>query len=414
MAGSKLQDVKIAKAKAKDKAYKLTDGHGLYLYVTPAGGKYWRWKYYVDKRERLLSLGEYPSLSLSAAREKHQSLRRVLASGVDPATVQQQQIVRVPAPPVTDAPKLQIEYPASSFGAVQQEWFRTWSANNDPDYVKQMESRLAADVMPYLGARPVTEIEAPDVVTVVKAIEARGANELARKALRTIGQVFRYGIAHGYARRNPAMDIKPSDIFRRVEVHNHPRVHQRDLPQLLLDIEMYTGRELTKAAMRIMAHTFLRTTELTLTPWIEIDFDSARWEIPADRMKKPSPHIVPLSRQVIAELRRIKAMTRNEEHVFPGDWERNEHMSTGAISGALKRMGYRGEMTGHGFRGVASTILHEMGYDDAHIETQLAHLKRNKVSAAYDYAKYLEPRAKMMQAWSDYLDKQLGSALSRQ
>lgn len=412
MATSKLQDVQVKKAKAKAKAYKLSDGKGLVLYVTPAGGKYWRWRYYFAGKEAIMSLGDYPTMTLSEARSAHQALQRTLKSGANPADVKWEERAPKPQPPVSAAAKLRPNYPDHSFGAVESEWFAHWSKDRDAEYAEQMRSRLDLDIMPTLGTRPIKEVEAPEIVEAVKAIDARGAHELARKALRTIGQIFRFGIAHGYARRNPAKDIQPSDILRTVQSANHPRVHERGLPKLLSDIEDYSGREVTVIAMRIMAHTFLRTTELVEAPWTEIDLDKARWEIPAPRMKMDSPHIVPLSQQVVGELRKLRQITQNETWVFPSDWDQSECMSTGTISGALKRMGYRGIMTGHGFRGVASTILHEKGYDDVHIETQLAHLKRskNKTGAAYDYAKYLEPRTKMMQDWSDYLDEQLEKA----
>jgi len=296
---------------------------------------------------------------------------------------------------------------AATFGEVKEQWMKVWNKGLDADYVGQVCSRLEADVLPTLGSRPMIEIETPDIAAVVAAIDTRGANELARKVLRTISQIFRFGITHGYVRRNPAADVRPGDILRKAVVHNHPRVAESRLPKLLLDIENYTGREVTKAAMRILARTFLRTGELVKTPWNEIDLDNARWVIPADRMKMPTPHIVPLAHQVVAEMRKLRALTQNEQWLLPSDWHPDECMSTGAISGALKRMGYRGEMTGHGFRGVASTILHERGYEDAHIEAQLAHLKRSKVGAAYNYAQYLVPRTQMMQDWADYLDEQL-------
>ena len=421
MATARLTDTQVSKTKAKEKAYTLSDGKGLILYVTPAGGKYWRWRYYFEGKECIMSLGDYPVMSLSKARVEHQALVGILKGGHNPADAKREELkvaaerlLRLPKPEQQQNAEtsLRPDYPDHSFGAVELEWFEHWSKDHNAHYVEQMRIRLANDVMPVLGHRLIAEVEAPEIVKVVRSIDARGAHELARKALRTISQIFRYGIAFGYARRNPAQDIQPSDILRAAQTVNHPRVHETGLPKLLSDIEDYSGREVTVIAMRIMAHTSLRTSEIIEAPWTEIDLDKARWEIPKERMKMPSPHIVPLSRQVVAELRKLRQITQNEKWVFPGDWGQKACMSTGTISGALKRMGYRGVMTGHGFRGVASTILHEKGYDDAHIETQLAHLKRstNKTGAAYDHAKYLEPRAKMMQDWSDYLDEQLSKA----
>jgi integrase len=293
---------------------------------------------------------------------------------------------------------------------IEKKWFDHWKAGKQGRYIKQMEARIATDILPRLGHRPMDEIEAPEITTMARAIEGRGASELARKALRTTGQIFRYAIANGYAKRNPVNNIRPSDILKSVDVVNQPRVHQSVLPKLLLDIDSYMGREVTKSAMWVVAWTFVRTSELIEAPWTEFNLDEARWEIPKERMKKPSPHIVPLARQVVEALRKLKKITANTKWVFPSDWDGNKCMSEGTILGALKRMGYAGVMTGHGFRGIASTILHDQGYEDAHIETQLAHLKRNKVSAAYDYAKYLEPRKRMMQDWADFLDQQLQEA----
>jgi integrase len=400
MAANKLTDLKVKKAAPKQKPYKITDGHGLHLYVTPAGKKFWRWNVYRGNHETVVAIGEYPAMPLSEARAEHERRVKLVRSGGSPSA---RKLIHV-----------SLKGGPTTFADVKDKWMAVWKEGLDADYVEQVNSRLDADVLPKLGSRPIADIEVPEIAAVVSTIDARGANELARKALRTISQIFRFGITHGYARRNPAADIKPGDFLRKVIVQNHPRVPDSKIPKLLYDIEHYSGREVTKSAMRIMARTFLRTSELVQAPWTEIDLDNARWTIPAERMKMPSSHIIPLSRQVVAEMRKLQSLTQNEQWLLPSDWYQDECMSTGAISGALKRMGYRGIMTGHGFRGVASTVLHELGYEDAHIEVQLAHLKRskNKTSAAYDYAKYLEPRTKMMQAWSDYLDNQLSSASS--
>ena len=398
MASNKLTDVRVKKTAAKSKPYKLTDGHGLHLFVTTAGRKYWRWSVYRGKRETVVAIGEYPAMSLSDARVEHARRASIVRAGGSPS-------MRQPVPGIAQPG-------AVTFRQVYDKWIEVWKAGLDPEYVDQVRSRLESDVLPILGPRPIADILAPEVTAVVSAIDARGANQLARKALRATSQIFRFGITHGFVARNPAVDVRPGDFLRKVAAQNHARVAQAQIPKLLLDIEQYSGREVTKSAMRIMARTFTRTSELVEAPWTEIDLDGARWVIPALRMKMPTPHIIPLSRQVVAEMRKLQSLTQNEQWLLPSDWYQDQCMSTGAISGALKRMGYRGVMTGHGFRGVASTVLHELGYEDAHIEVQLAHLKRskNKTAAAYDYAKYLEPRARMMQDWSDFLDDQLNKA----
>jgi integrase len=413
MAGAKLKDIQVSKSKPKQKPYRLPDGHGLYFYVTPAGGKYWRWRFYLNGKEQIMSLGEYPAMSLSDARQEHQEHQRILRGGLNPIAERRERLREavqekrrlIPA----SKPGKATVYPEGSFGAVEEEWFDHWSKEKDSDYAKQMKRRLDADILPKLGNRPIGEIDAPEIMEMVKTVQARGAGQVARRALRTTSQIFRYAIPHGYAKRNPAADIRPSDVLQAVTTRNHPRVNERDLPALLLAIEDYSGAPVTKSAMRLMAMTFMRTSELVEAPWSEFDLDRARWDIPKERMKMPTPHIVPLSRQAAAELHKIRRITGNEQWVFPHDWHPKKCMSKGAIRGALKRMGYGGIMTGHGFRGVATTILREQGYNKDHIEVQLAHTKRG-VSAAYDYAEFLEPRTKMMQAWSDYLEEQLRKA----
>jgi integrase len=302
------------------------------------------------------------------------------------------------------------------------EWFVKWSHEKAERYVDQMKSRIGSDILPKLGHRHIVDIEAPDIADMAVEIEKRGAKELARKALRVVSQIFRFAIAKRYARRNPAADFKPGDVLKAKTTVNHPRVSSRDLPALLLAMENDTGTEITRYAMWIMARTFLRTTELRETPWVELDLEKDWWEIPAERMKMPSPHIVPLSHQVIEAFRKLKEITGDSEYVFPGAFDRKKCMSNNTILSALERMGYHGVMTGHGYRGVAATILTEGakaspllqkdGYPEPWIDLQLAHLKgsKNKTRAAYDHAKFLDGRQRMMQDWSDFLDEQLNKA----
>ncbi|MGA9135815.1 MAG: site-specific integrase, partial [Candidatus Sulfotelmatobacter sp.] len=265
--------------------------------------------------------------------------------------------------------------------------------------------RLKNNILPQLGPRPIAEIEAPEIVAMAKAIEARGAGDLAKRALQTAGQIFRYALANGYAKRNPAADFKPHDVLKSTKKVNLARVDVKELPALLRAIECYQGKTITRLAMKLMALTFVRTSELIGTRWEEIDWKARRWDIPAERMKMESPHIVPLSRQTIEVLEMLRTLTGGREFVFPGDRNPNKPMSNNTILEALDRMGYRGRQTGHGFRGLASTILHEQGYNHDHIELQLAHSPRNAVSAAYNHALYLEPRTRMMQAWAKFLEQ---------
>jgi integrase len=238
-----------------------------------------------------------------------------------------------------------------------------------------------------------------------KAIEQRGARDIAKRALETTGQVFRYAIAHGYSTRNPASEIRPSDILKSARKINYARVDARELPELLRAIEVYQGTHVTRLALKLMALTFVRTSELIGAKWAEFDLEAARWDIPAERMKMRTPHIVPLARQALDVLDTLRTLTGESAWLFPGDRNAKKSMSNNTLLKALERMGYKGRMTGHGFRGLASTILHERGCAHEHIELQLAHAPRNAVSAAYNHALYLEPRAKMMQGWADFLER---------
>lgn len=271
-----------------------------------------------------------------------------------------------------------------------------------------MQRRLEADVYPVLGNLPITAINAPDVVRTIKSIAARGALDMAKRAHQSIGQIFRYAIAHGdesMVTRNPAADIKPSDIIETRRKVNYARVEIKELPGLLRAIEAASISSLTRLAIKLMALTFVRTSELIGGRWDEIDLEAAQWRIPADRMKMKDPHIVPLSHQAVEVLKTLQIITGTSELMFPSQVAgKAGTMSNGTILVALKRMGYGGMMTGHGFRGLASTALHEQGFDHKHIELQLAHAERNEVSAAYNHALYLQQRTAMMQHWADYLD----------
>jgi integrase len=394
-----LTDTEIKKAKPGIKPAKMSDEKGLYLLVNPTGSKLWRWKYRVDGKEKLMALGNYPDVSLAQARDKRDQARKQLAMAVDPMAQKKADNI---------ARKLSQEH---SFAAVARDWWAQWKASRSDNHTASVMRRLEADVFPAIGARPVSEIQAPELVAMAKAIAARGALDIAKRALQTSGQVFRYAIAHGKASRNPATDIKPSDVLETRKKQNYARIDGKELPDLLRRIEGYQGAAVTRLAMKLMALTFVRTSELIEAEWREVDLDAAEWRIPAERMKMNMPHIVPLSAQAVEILRTLQLISGHSKLLFPGERDHEKAMSNNTILGALKRMGYQGRMTGHGFRGVASTLLHEMGFDHAHIELQLAHQERNEVSAAYNHATYLAPRRKMMQQWANYLDSCKGGAV---
>jgi integrase len=387
-----LTDTAIKKAKPGAKPVKLSDGRGLYLLVSPAGSKLWRWKYRFLGKEKVMALGAYPDVSLAQAREGLDKARKVLAAGSDPMVVRK-------------ADKAATRAAAeNSFEVVARMWWAHWKPARSEQHAGQVMRRFEADVFPHIGARPVAEIQAPELVAMVKAIAGRGVNDLAKRALQTSGQVFRYAIAHGLAQRNPAADIRPSDLLASRQKQNMARIDGKELPELMRRIDAYQGTPVTRLAMKLMALTFVRTSELIGARWEEFDLDGMRWDIPASRMKMKTPHIVPLSTQAVSVLKTLHLVTGHSPMLFPGERDHEKSMSNNTILKALERMGYKGRMTGHGFRGVASTLLHEMGFDHAHIELQLAHQERDAVSAAYNHATYLKQRAKMMQDWGDYLE----------
>ena len=387
-----LSDMGVKKAKAREKAYSMSDGGGLYLWITPVGGKLWRWSYRFDGKKKLMALGKYPDTSLLQARDRHSDARKLLATGVDPMAHRKTE---------KTAEKAAVE---NSFQSITAQWLDHWQDGKSPRHVDSVRRRMAADILPCLGARPIADIEAPELVAMANAIQDRGARDIAKRALETVGQVFRYGIAHGYAKRNPASEIRPSDILKSTHKTNYARIDAKELPLLLKRIEVYQGKQITRLAMKLMAMTFVRTSELIGAKWTEFDLEAGRWDIPAQRMKMRTPHIVPLARQALEVLEMLRDLAGSSEWLFPGDHNAAQPMSNNTILAALERMGFKGKMTGHGFRGLASTILHEQGYPHDRIELQLAHSPRNAVSAAYNHALYLGPRAKMMQDWADFLE----------
>lgn len=390
----RLTDTQIRKARAADKLVKLSDGGGLQLHLMPTGAKLWRWAYRFDGRQKLMALGAYPETTLAEARQQHAAARRLLAQGLDP--MDRRKAERTERAAAAE----------HSFESVARRWHAHWKTGKSTRHAEYVMARLEGDVFPAIGARPVAQVEAPELVRMVKGIEARGAGDIAKRALQACSQVFRYAIAHGIGStaRNPAADVKPADVLAPRRKTNYARIDARELPALLRKIEGYQGTPTTRLAMKLMALTFVRTGELIGARWEEFDLDAARWDIPAERMKMQAPHIVPLSSQAIDVLRVLHDMTGHKSLLFPGERDHDRPMSNNTILKALERMGYKGRMTGHGFWGLASTVLHEQGYDHQHIELQLAHAERDEVSAAYNHALYLRQRAQMMQAWGDYLE----------
>jgi integrase len=379
-----LTDTQLRNVRPSDSPRRLSDGGGLYLQIDPSGGRYWRFNYRFGGKQKTLALGVYPDVSLAKARSRLQQAREQIADGADPSVKKRAH--------------------GKTFEVVAREWYERWASDRNGRHAQYVLRRLEVDVFPRIGSQLVGEIPTSAFRDTVKKIEARGALDIAKRVLQTCGQIMRYAVANDAAPHNPVADVKPADILKSHKRRNYPRVGARELPDLLRAIDGYTGGDHTRLALQLMALTFVRTSELIGARWSEFDMEGARWDIPAERMKMKTPHIVSLSTQALAVLARLKEISFGQELVFPGDVNPRKPMSNNTILFALYRMGYRGRMTGHGFRGVASTTLHEQGWPHEHIELQLAHQQRNDVSAAYNHALYLEPRAKMMQAWADHLD----------
>lgn len=387
-----LTDIACRRAQPRAKRYKLTDSLGLVLRVTPrSGGKYWVWRYRFDGKARELALGTYPRLSLVQARIERDRLRATLDSGGDPAM---HRFMAAQAAAVDRA---------TTFEAVAQEWLVEFTATRSKKYAKQVAVRLQADILPALGRRPIKEITAPELLAALKRPEKRGVYETVRRLKQYCGMIFRFGIARGYCE----FDITPGlrGAIRSPQRGHYATIESAELPALLrclTDPAMPVGLQ-TRLAVRFMLLTFVRTSELIGARWSEIDFEKAQWHIAGERMKKKRPHIVPLSRQALACLQGLRAISTGDI-IFASRLRRGRSISNMTILQALKRMGWEGKMTGHGFRALATTILREeLDYPKDYIDIQLAHAPEDDVWAAYDRAKFLRQRTEMMQAWGDYV-----------
>ena len=388
-----LNHTAIEALKPRASAYSASDGRGLGLSVQPTGAKWWRFRYNFEGKAKLLSLGVYPDVSLAQARQRCEDARKLVADGVNPSAKRK------------DDRALKNVKAFHSFEQIAMLWWEHWSSTHNQRYTLSVKTRLQQNVFGALGQLPINEITAKHIADCVKEIGARGATDIAKRAKETIGQIFRYAIANGYAERNPAKDFSISDVVKLKPVKNMARVDESELPDLLRAIEAYNGKAITRIATKLMVLTFVRTATLIGTQWSEIDFEAKLWRIPKERIKTKTPHFVPLPTQAIELLKTLKTITGDGEYLFPSaSGSKNAFMSNNTILKALERMGYKGRQTGHGFRGVASTTLHERGYDHQHIEIQLAHAQRSSVAAAYNHALYLPQRTQMMQEWADFLD----------
>lgn len=389
-----LSDTAIRKIKPTGKSFKVADERGLHLLVTPSGGKLWRLKYRFEGKEKLISFGAYPDVPLVRAREKRDEARRILADGIDPSEHRKaHQAMRA-------------EVNGNTFEAIAREWYskqlRSWS----PRQAVKVSGLFEKNLYPWLGKRPITEIKAIELLATLRRMEDRGAVETARQALQCCGQVFRYAIATGRAERDITPDLKGA-LSKSKPKHYAAITDPVKVGGLLRAIDGYSGTLAVKCALKLGVLSFVRPGELRKAEWDEIDFDRAEWNIPAERMKMDEPHLVPLCRQALEVLRELQPLTGHGRFVFPGERSHQRPMSENSVNAALRRMGYpQDEMTGHGFRAMARTLIDEaLGIRPDFIEHQLAHAVKDPNGRAYNRTAHLVERRKMMQKWADYLDK---------
>jgi integrase len=390
-----LTDTALRNAKPNAKPVKLSDERGLFLLVAPEGGKWWRFRYSFGGKEKLLSLGTYPDVSLAKARQKRDQARELLADGTDPSQHRKA------------AKQARAGLAANTFEVIGREWYTKAMSDKAETTKEKLMRRLEVDVFPWIGARPIADIVPADLVRIIERIESRGAVDLAKRVHNAVGRIFKYAVTKGFAISNPAQTIDLTLILTQKSVQHHASVTDpKEVGGLLRAIDGFTGSFSTRCALRLAALVFVRPGNLRHAEWAEIDFDKAEWRIPAGKMKIAEQHIVPLSVQAIAILREIQPLTGRGRYVFASERAGGKPMSENTINAALRRLGYaKHEMTGHGFRSMASTLLHELGYPHDVIERQLAHGERNAVVAAYNFAQHLPERRAMMQQWADYLDR---------
>ena len=398
-----LTDIQVNKAKPKDKDYNIYDGGGLFLLVTTTGGKLWRFKYRFNGKERRVAFGSYPEISLADARKRREEARRLVANDIDPGEVKKAQ------------KQAGEDRAANSFEVIAREWYSRFQNQWTPGHAVKLLSRMEREIFPYIGAMPIEDVKALDVLKVLKRIESRGLLETAHRVKTIIGQVLRYAIAHGRrADRDCTVDLKGA-IPPAIKKHFAALTDPKDVAPLLRAIDSFQGSFVVKCALLLAPMLFVRPGELRGMEWAEVNLDEAEWNIPVERMKlknqtkqdrKGQFHLVPLSSQAVDILRDLHPLTGHSRYVFPCHRSPLRPMSENAITAALRRLGYSGsEMTGHGFRATARTILDEvLGVPPDIIEHQLAHAVRDVNGRAYNRTSHLPARRKMMQQWADYLD----------
>lgn len=387
-----LSDVAVRTAKPSEKPFKLVDEKGMYLLIQPTGAKLWRLNYRFDGKQKTMALGSYPDTSLAQARNKRDEARKLLAQEIDPGAQRKQEKLE------------RRDSLANTFEAVGREWMKVKGKEWTESYAGKTTACLERHAFPSIGNKAIKDITAPELLAMLRAIEKRGTVDMAHRVQQHCGAIFRFAVATGKAMADPTTALKGALSTVKQE-HYAALTDPKDYADLLRSIDEYRGEVTTKTAMQMLAYTFQRTKEVRFAEWSQFDLDGAMWRIPAGIMKMREEHLVPLCKQVVALLRELHTLTGTGSLVFPSTTNRERPISENTVTYGLARMGFKGRMTGHGFRSVASTILNEQGYRHDVIERQLAHAERNQVRAAYNRAEYLPERKTMMQEWADYLDK---------
>ncbi|PHI30184.1 tyrosine-type recombinase/integrase [Budvicia aquatica] len=385
-----LTDIKIRGSKPTDKPYKLTDGEGMHLLIHPNGSKYWRLQYRFDGKQKMMALGVYPEIKLADARQRRDEARRLIANNIDPS----------------EKKKVDKQVRQSSikntFQELTLEWHEYKSPNWSKGYADDLLEAFKNDIFPHIGKRPIAEIKPLEMLDALRKLEKRGVLDKLRKIRQACNQVFRYAIVTGRADNNPASELVAA--LTAPKTKHFPHLTVDELPEFLRALSNYSGSSITQLAARILILTGVRTIELRAAEWREFDLENKLWEVPISRMKMRRPHLVPLSDQVVSILRQLDMFTGRYTLVFPGRNDISKPMSEASINQVLKRVGYHGRATGHGFRHTMSTILHEQGYNTAWVETQLAHVDKNSIRGTYNHAQYLDGRREMLQWYADYMD----------
>ncbi|EAB6596528.1 tyrosine-type recombinase/integrase [Salmonella enterica] len=387
----KLTARQISTAKPTEKPYKLSDGGGLYLLVNPNGSRYWRMKYRYAGKEKLLSIGVYPDVTLAEARDKRTQAKRILAAGDDPSEVKQAE---------REAKNLAVN---NSFELLALEWHEHKKPNWSSGYADDILEYLRKDIFPYIGKKAITDIKPMTMLSVLKKMEDRGVLDKLKKTRQACRQIFTYAIITGRAEFNPVTDL--AGALKTPKQQHFPHLMPTQIGPFIHAVNTYSGSKVTRIATLLLMYTSVRTIELRASEWTEFDLDNDLWQIPKERMKMRRPHLVPLSRQVKSHLLELKEITGWGKYVFPGRNDAHKPMSEASINQVIKRIGFAGKVTGHGFRHTMSTILHEKGFNSAWIEAQLAHADRNTIRGTYNHAQYLDGRREMLQWYADYLDE---------